>query len=197
MVFLCCNIPQPTSDFDWVQFWSNTALALISVLAILFSYLQYKSGLNSEKRKEKTHDIQRKLNEFYGPFLQLRKKSDILYDRFQKKFRDQDPNFSTLRYLMRGNKFEGNDKKLLEEITKIGSLCEDLIHSKAGLIDDENLRTNILPKLTTHYLLLRLAFEGTLVSEDERFNNLTFPREVDGIIEQRFRELEAELVKLQ
>lgn len=197
MVLLCCNISEPTvSEFDWVQFWSNLGVALIGIIAIIFSYLQYRTGQRISKQKLKRREIQQKLDEFYGPFLQLRKKSDILYDRFQKKFREKDPNFSTLRYLMSGKEFKGNDKKLLNEIIKIGEECEKLIHSKAGLIDDNSLREEILPRLTTHFLLLRLAFEGTLVREEDRFNNLTFPKEVDQHIELRFKELEKELEKL-
>ncbi len=195
MELLCCNIAT-AQDFDWVQFWSNMGVALIGVLAILFAYLQYRHGQSNEKRKEQRQDIHKKLNEFYGPFLQLRKKSDILYDRFQKIHREKDPKFSTLRSLMKGEVFEGNDNVILNEIIKIGGKCEDLIHSKAGLIDDSNLREVILPKLTTHFLILRMAYEGKFDNEIQRFDDLTFPIEVDSLIEKRFKELEKELKEL-
>lgn len=195
MGLLCCKITLD-SEFDWIQFIANAGIILVGLGSVLFSYLIFKKTLKAEQRKEKRDDIRKKLDEFYGPFLQLRKKSDILYDRFQKKYRDEDPHFSTLRYLMSGRVFEGNDKKLLEEIIIIGKKCEELIHSKAGLIDDENLRKNVLPKLTTHFLILRLAFEGTLEKQSNRFDELTFPKEVVGLIEIRFNELERELEEL-
>lgn len=197
MAFLCCNCCQPiNTDFDWIQFWSNTGIAVIGVLAIIFAYLQYRHGQSIAKRKEKRQDIHKKLNEFYGPFLQLRKKSDILYNRFQKKHRAKDPNFSTLRSLMRGEVFEGNDNVLLSEIITIGGKCEELIQLKAGLIDDSDLRENILPKLTTHFLILRMAYTGKFEEESDRFDDLTFPKEVDDLIEKRFKELEKELREL-
>lgn len=195
MELLCCNVITD-KGFDWVGFLPNAGVILIGVLAIVFSYLQYNSGKSEEKRKEKREDIHKKINEFYAPFLQLRKKSDILYDRFQKKHRIKDSNFSTLRTLMDGGKFEGNDNKLLEEIIKIGAKCEELIHSKAGLIDDKNLREQVLPNLTTHFLILRIAHEGKFDKETDRFDDLTFPKDVDELIEKRLSELESELKEL-
>ncbi len=196
MVLLCYNNINPEMEFDYVQFIANLGIIVVGLAAIIFSYFQFKKSLEAEKRREKREEIRKKLDEFYGPFLQLRKKSDILYDRFQSKFRANDKDFSTLRYLMNGHKFEGNDKKLLEEIIIIGKKCEELIHSKAGLIDDSNLRNNVLPRLTTHFLILRLAFEEKLENQALRFDDLTFPKEIDGLIEKRFVELGDELDKL-
>lgn len=196
MVLLCYNNISPELEFDYIQFIANLGIIIVGLAAVIFSYFQFKKSLEAEKRREKREEIRKKLDEFYGPFLQLRKKSDILYDRFQSNFRANDKDFSTLRYLMNGHKFEGNDKKLLEEIIIIGKKCEELIHSKAGLIDDSNLRNKVLPRLTTHFLILRLAFEEKLENQALRFDDLTFPKEIDGLIEKRFVELGDELDKL-
>lgn len=195
MELQCCSLITETG-FDLIQFTANIGIILVGIFAIVFSYFQFIKSIDVEKRRERRIDIRRKLDEFYGPFLQLRKKSDILYNRFQKKFRQDNPNFSTLRYLMEGKTFEGNDKELLKEIIIIGKRCEELIHLKSGLIDDSNLRNKTLPKLTTHFLILRLAFDGTLKEESFRFDDLNFPRDVDNLIEARIKKLEIELKDL-
>lgn len=181
------------SDFDYVQLVANIGVIVVGIVAVVIAYRQFTKGLEAEKRKEKRQEIQRKLDEFYGPFLQLRLKSNLLYERFSKKYRENDPQFSTLAYLLDGYIFTGNEETLLKEIISIGKECEKLIHSKAGLIDDSKLRVEVIPRATTHYLILKLAFEGALTGDTEEFRNLTFPRELDGLLEKRKKELEVDL----
>jgi len=135
------------------------------------------------------------LDEFYGPFYQLRKKSNLIYEKFREKY-NSDPDFSTLTYLLDGKKFSANEEELLKEIIKIGEECEKLIHSKAGLIDDQNLRTNVIPRASTHFLILRLAHNGNLVGDVIKFKSHVFPKELDGLIEKRRGELEKQLTLL-
>ena len=126
----------------------------------------------------------------------MRKKSYILYQKFQKKYRAKDANFSTLRYLLNGETFEENENALLKEIINLGTACEKLIHENAGLIDDNDLRNNLIPRASTHYLLLRLAYEGSLTGDIENFIDSSFPVEIDAKLEARKTELEAQLNKL-
>lgn len=184
------------SDFDYVQLLANLGVIFISIVAILIAYRQFIKGIEAEKRKEKRQEIQRKLDEFYGPFLQLRMKSNLLYERFSKKYREKDSDFSTLSYLLDGYVFAGNDQTLLKEIISIGKSCEELIHNKAGLIDNSKLRLETIPRATTHYLILKLASEGALIGDTQEFRDLTFPRELDALLEKRKKELEDELTEL-
>ena len=87
-------------------------------------------NLNSKKEEEERKEIYKKLNEFYGPLLQLRLKSNALYEKFAASYKSQNQNFKTLVYLLDGNKFTGNDDALLKEIISIGEQCEKLIHEK-------------------------------------------------------------------
>ena len=200
MELICCSHfceeLNSINQFDFWTFIKDIGPILIGLTSILASILIVRMTMKSAKDEAKRKQIYKKLSEFYGPFLDLRKKSHLLYERFQKDYRNENPNFSTLKYLLDGSTFTGNDKELLSEIIKIGEKCENLIHSKAGLIDDEELRTNVLPMVTTHYLILRLAFEGKLEGEKDRFNDLSFPKIVDELIEKRIISLQTELHEL-
>ena len=122
-----------------------------------------------------------------------RKKSYILYQKIQKKYRKKDENFSTLRYLLDGKTFKDNEKCLLNEIINLGTVCEKLIHENAGLIDDDELRNDLIPRASTHYLLLRLAYAGNLKGDTENFVDSSFPTEIDSKLEERKKDLENQL----
>lgn len=203
MVLLQSN----TSTFDALKFIQDLGPVIISALALLVSwYLTKKTFAAQEKQVKMTFDAQKdtearqeifkKLNDFYGPLLQLRKESNQLYKKFSEKYRKTDPHFSTLIYLLKGEKFTGNDKILLDEIIKLGEKSEELIQSKAGLIDDAELRTILIPRATNHFLILRLAEKGALSGEAKKYKDLTFPIELDVKLELRISQLENELKNL-
>lgn len=196
MELLCCNTITQSSSISWPTVIASLGAVATGIVAIIYSNYQSKRNLIELRLKEKREGIQRKLDEFYGPLLQLRKKSNLIYEKFKKQHFDEDPKFATLTYLLDGKKFTGNDDILLKEIIEIGKLCENLIHEKAGLIDDSHLRTEIIPRATTHFLVLRLAYQGALKGETEKFRNMTFPRELDTLLEKRQQELENQLLSL-
>lgn len=187
---------EASSSFDWLTFLKDIAPIAIGLLAILISWLQIKSSERQRKEEHQREDINKRINDFYGPYIQLRKKSHILYLKFRRRYIEKDPEFSTLKYLLRGHKFKDNEKALLEEIITIGSKCESLIHEMAGYIDDDELKNNLIPKASTHYLLLRLAYQGHLTGDMENFIDSTFPKEIDSKLEKRIAELEDELVEI-
>ena len=183
-------------SFDWLDYLINIAPIAIGLGALFFSWYQLKSIEKQKKDENRRNEIYKKLNSFYGPYIHLRKKSYILYQKFQKKYRAQDPNFSTLKYLLKGETFDENEKALLKEIIDLGTTCEKLIHANAGLIDDEDLRSNLIPRASTHYLLIRLAYEGSLKGDMDNFIDSSFPVEIDAKLEKRKLELETQLREL-
>lgn len=193
---ICVHCYQESKGFDWTTLIAPIISLIVAIGAMIFSYRQFKKGIYAERQKEERQEIYKKLNDFYGPLIQLRQKSNLLYQQFSKEYRVIDPNFATLTYLLNGGKFDGNDKVLLEEILELGKKCETLIHSKAGLIDDSDLRNNIIPRATTHYLILRLAYNSKLQGEAEKFKDLTFPRNMDELLEKRKKTLELRLEEL-
>ena len=97
---------------------------------------------------------------------------------------------------MNGHEFSGNEKILLEQIIKLGEESEKLIQEQSGLIDNTDLRQEILPRATTHFLLIRLAYDGKLRGESEYYRDLTYPRELIDRLEERKQQLENDLDKL-
>ena len=207
MVFLHCNISEVESTLNIWKFIQDLGPTVVSIIAILATLwvtnktlksqdAQNLRNLNAQKDIETRKLIQKKLNEFYGPLIQQRKKSSQLYAKFSAKYRVLDENFSTLSYLLNNNNFEGNDKIMLEQIIKLGEDSEHLIHEKSGLIDDSELRLEILPRATTHFLLIRLAFKGDLKGNSDEFKDLTYPKELVNKLEERRASLMEELKNL-
>jgi ubiquinone/menaquinone biosynthesis C-methylase UbiE len=156
------------------------------------------------RSKEERDEIVRKLNTFYGPFRQLRTQSRILYAKFaqelmpdyNEKHRHEDKRFRTLRYLVRGKKFEGADLVLLRQILHLGQKQIRLIESRSGVVDKPELQ-ELLGKLAAHIRILRLASEGKLsAAEPQDYENIVFPLEVDGAIESAILRLQDRLTEL-
>jgi hypothetical protein len=194
MIIFCCNIVKDTKD--WTPLIASIGSILIGILVIIFGYYFNMKALNSRKTEDEIISIRKKLDEFYGPLLHLRKKSFILYEKFKKDYIEKDKNFRTLIYLIDGNEFYGNEKIILENIISIDEKCANLIHKKAGLVDDAELRDVLLPKATAHFLLMKLAFDGKLRGHSSYFTDLTFPRDLDEKLRQKKDQLESKLKSL-
>lgn len=196
MVFNCCA-PSPEESFDWINLLTVLAPYVIGIGGYVLAYWQISRPLKAAKTERELRSVSKKLNEFYAPFYQLRKKSHSLYLEFRAECERLDPEFtSTLKHLLEGKSFTGNSATLLNEIILIGDECESFIHRNAGLIDDEAIREELLPKLTTHYRLVKLATEGKLIGDVETIGKYTFPSEIDTYLKQRINELEAEVSRL-
>jgi hypothetical protein len=131
--------------------------------------------------------LEEKLEKFYGPLIQLRNTSRLLYKIFTARQKDSE-NFSTLISLLAGTEFKGNDGILLDEIIRIGEETEQLILKSSGLVD-ANLQP-LLGRATTHYRVLRLAHEKKLTGEAALFSAHRFPLELDVAIMVKVVEIE-------
>ena len=149
--------------------------------------------IQQKNREDEKKEIYKKLNDFYGPLLQHRNKSRKLYELFKS---NDDKKLPTLKALLQGKQYTGNDKALLDEIIQIGKTCEELILTKAGLVDDEKLRQNILPKAAAHYYIIRMAYLNNIQGDIERFENYVFPEEFDVYIEKKIQDLQNRLMVL-
>jgi hypothetical protein len=78
----------------------------------------------------------------------------------------------------------------------INRAIHGLIQEKSGLIDDPQLRLEILPRATTHFLLIRLANKVDLNGNSDDFKDLTYPRELVSKLEVRKAQLEVDLENL-
>jgi hypothetical protein len=181
--------------------------------------LNYKKKVLQEDRiVDKRKEIGKKLNEFYGPFLQNAKKSTTVYRALTKNRKD----FRLLDYLLdnskdKGEKIDPNDNILINEIVEIGKQQQDLIKEKAGLIDDPVLSNyyidvkaktdleiqrrdlqniGLIPRANAHYRILELAHEHKLSGDAQRYEDYRFPRDLVPELERRISELQQQMEKL-
>lgn len=196
MVLLHCSIETAQSSASSVNLPALLATifaGIVSTSAIIFNFQLSKRSLNEKREEEKRAFMKSQLNEFYGPMIQLREKSNIIYKKFRGNFIEKNPEFSTLTWLLKGHQFEGNEEVLLQQIISIGGLCESLIHEKAGFITNPKLRDELIPRASTHFLLIRLAYEGDLKGQEELYKDMTFPKELDQALRTEKERIEAEL----
>ena len=208
---------------SWVSVMPSVIAALISFAAIVFNWLTTRKTLeanrqniertlaanketavlniSSKRVEERKAEIYKLLNELYGPFSQYRKQSNLLFEKFKIGKVPNSPSgrFNTLIYLLQNEGpglLETNDKILLREIIALGGLCENLIKAKAGLIDDDELREKWFPLAAQHYQIIRLAYEGAIKGEVDRFYDFKFPHQLDALLEERIKALKTELKNL-
>jgi hypothetical protein len=149
--------------------------------------------LNEKKHEDERKEIYKKLNEFYGPYQQLLETSRLLYDDIFKS--NKPDNWRTLIALLEGEKLIGNDKEVYEQIMSITDELEVLRISKSGLVDDVVLQ-RLLAKAGTHYRIIKLAYNGKLTGEKNRFENYVYPKELNQMINEKIILLQGRLDEL-
>lgn len=189
-----------------IDYFIGAGPTIVGILAVIFSYFMNRRLIkenerlkNAELEQEYKQKIQyfdrsevyKRLNDFYSPLQLLRRTSAELHQIFKN---GQD--FRTLPELIRGTKFDKNDREILAEIIRIGDECKQIIVKNSGLIDNKELRDIHLPKLLTHYILIKKAFDCELSSQTERFEGYEFPNEIDKILDEKVNKLYDQLNKL-
>jgi hypothetical protein len=174
---------------------------VVSIGALILTYKLTKGAweearrnaertLQHQVKETEAKAIREKLDVFFGPLIQLRSTSNILYDALRGA-QPNPENFRTLKAVLEGFQFDANSKMLVEEIIALGKLTEELIATKAGLIDEEI--AEIVWKLQAHYRVLRLAYNGALKGEYDRFKDHVFPRGIDEALHAKASNLKARL----
>ncbi|SRR6266849_10980883 len=165
---------------------------ILGFVGVILTFSVSKRTLKMQALEEERKSIYEKINTFYGPFQQLQGVNRELYKVFRAR-RGED--FRTLRALLQGEKFEGNDKILLDNIIDNSERLEKLIIDKSGLIDSEELR-KLLWTAATHFRLIQLASQGVLIGEIERFEPYIFPRTLDDTVDEEIRKLKRRLEEI-
>jgi hypothetical protein len=176
-----------------------TLVGLIGLASLIVAYLQIRRSfeqtdelLEERQREEERNEIQRKLNEFYGPCQTLMRETKMLHDLFK-----HDSEFRTLTELLKGREFTGNDKVLLEQVMNVTDKISDLIVDKSGLIEDEEEELQeLLSKARVHFRILRLGYNNDLSGDTERLKDFVYPKALDEEIERKKTELENRLNEL-
>jgi len=176
-----------------------TLVGLLGLGGLLVAYWQIRKSfeqtdklLQERQREEERNEIQRKLNEFYGPCQTLMRETKMLHDLFK-----HDSEFRTLTELLKGREFTGNDKVLLEQVMNVTDKISDLIVDKSGLIEDEEEELQeLLSKARVHFRILRLGYNNDLSGDTERLKDFVYPKALDEEIERKKTELENRLNEL-
>ena len=183
-----------------------------------------RKALNNSKRlmqrdvmKEKKDYNKKKLDEFYYPLTRYLQDSKDLFKIF---IQDKPKNFRTLTHLLdplqsyeNGIKvtLTTNDKALLKSIFDKGTQIQNLIANKSSIIDDNEfideylpardyshitypIGLNLLGLLTAHLRIIKIAFEGDLTGEVDKYKIYVFPNEINIRVNAKIVKLE-QLVK--
>ena len=172
-----------------IQLIKDLGPIIVGLAGLFLGFLYNKRSMKQKQYEDEKKEIYKKLNSFYGPFQQLRGISAELYARMRAS---RGEGFRTLTALLHGEKFEGNDKVILEQILAISKKIDELILVNSGLIDNTELRTT-LAKVGAHIRILQLAYEGNLAGEEDRFKESVFPNEIDRMIESEIERLKSKL----
>lgn len=173
--------------------WIALAALLVSGLSVIVAYVNGRRTLTQKANEEQAKVLQDRLDRFYGPLRQLLKQSELLY-RVLKSRQPSPENFRALTYLLEGKEFAGNDKALMEEIIRIGGETEKLIKESSGLVSADLLE--ILGRATSHYRIMKLAFDKVIQGDPQQFASYVFPREIGGKLDEAIGSMTASLQKL-
>lgn len=175
-------------------------LASGAVIAALVAQ-GYNIWRDTQTRKEllqraEREEIQKSLNEFFGPLKVLRAETRAIYDVFAVKEKElartaggDKPYFRTIHHLCCGQALDQHEQALLEEMNRLGKLQLKLVEKYSWAVRNPSL-AELFGTLSAHIRALKLASDGKLdgFSDAER---LVFPLETDGAIESEMRRLQA------
>ncbi|HAS6450896.1 TPA: methyltransferase domain-containing protein [Vibrio parahaemolyticus] len=175
-------------------------VALLSAVFVIYKYIKDRGDNRTGKVIER---YEKHITEFYGPMKELREESKILYDVFavdvKNKFREQndEKHFRTLRYLRenRPDTFTIYDQEILKQITHISQKNIEFIEKHGGVIDSPALSA-LLGKLCAHFKVMQIAAEGKAIGAPERIEDIVFPLETDGAIDNEVKKINHKLRKL-
>lgn len=202
MVSACCNhlsgvfIEQASSGKDFWDLLGDIGPTLLGIAGLWLAFAGIVRPIRASRIQNRITQLETRLNNFYGPYFHLRRKSALLYDKLKQPYLNE-AGFSVLRKVFSGHKFTGNDALLIQEIIAIGEQCEDLIAKNSGYIDAGNLRDDLLPRVSIHYRILKLAFEGKITPDLSRFGDMTFPIEIDVALRSAIKSIEDEKQQLE
>ncbi len=200
-------------DIEKINAWGPIIVGLVAVLAssianfcLIKSQRHQNSEHNSQMREnlrlrrseDEREEINRKLKDFYGPLKQLRIESRILYGKFVKDLKNEHPyvsrRFWTLSYLIKNKDKEdlglkSHERSLLNQIVSIGKQSLALIENESGVVSLPELR-ELLGQWGAHIRFLNLAFQRKLSPPAEAYDDILYPRAIDGALESAILRLE-------
>lgn len=182
--------------FLWTFIKDNyEAIIGITIIATFFMQL----GIRRKDFKEKQEivelqEIKEKLKNFYGPFKELRRESNDLYNLFALEEKDKKKKlgerFRTVDFKTTGGKFKNADQNILKQIQEI-TKQEQLLIEKYGWEVENTSISDLLGRFGSHIRVFLLATNDDLSGTDfsEYIKHYRYPLELDGAIESQINKL--------
>jgi hypothetical protein len=136
--------------------------------------------------------IEEKLDSFFGPYMQISETNKLLHGELAS--RQASPpggHFRLLRLLLTSDwrkTVSKTDETLIDEIIRHDKVLDELIRTKAGLVDDAVRR--YLERASLHFRIISLAHEGALRHDASFPDHLyVYPRQLDEVMQRQVARL--------
>jgi hypothetical protein len=161
-----------------------------------FAARNAKAAIVQRTNEQEIATIDKRLSEFFGPFMQLSGESQKLSDELKR--RHDNGSYRLLLQLLQPGWKDGlpkGDRKLVDVIVQNGKRLRKLILDNAGAVAPA--LEPYLVATSTHFHMLYLAHSGSLDDKPERYKDYVYPRQLDRVLvlERNRQEARRELLR--
>jgi hypothetical protein len=171
--------------------------AFVGLMGVIVAVIVTKRNTTKEHwlkaNQAEAEYLQRKLDEFYGPFMLMSQANHLL----AQDLRDRQPAPKLYRLLdklfdenWQSNLSEG-DKTLVDEICNTGKRLNRFIATHSGIVD-----VAIMPYLSramAHFRILYLAHQKKLGTSSKPFLRYVYPEVLDAVVKEELKRLQDRL----
>lgn len=186
-----CNCTPAKDDGHWT---GKDLAALLTGLGGLLGVAVAALAIWSNGRTSRATTIQKaneteldslesKLDNFYGPYLQLSSTNRLIATDLKSRH----PSRGQMRILLLlldpawKQNFKPGDIAFVEEILSIDAKLLELIQEKSGLTS--SAVQPYLWRAASHFRIIKLASEGKLENDSQRYAHYVYPQQLDEILE--------------
>jgi hypothetical protein len=141
--------------------------------------------------------LQRNLDEFYGPYLQVSNTNALLASDLKA---GKPANFRILLLMLEDSwptQISGPEKALVDEIIRNDAALDALIRKQAGLVDDK--LQPYLWRASAHFRMIQLIHRGKLSgakAEADWFDSYVYPKALDDVLKLEVQRLQERIATL-
>ncbi|NAZ53751.1 methyltransferase domain-containing protein [Vibrio toranzoniae] len=174
----------------------------VAILSAAFVAYKFVAERNEARRKDEISKLEDSLKTLYGPLKELREESKRLYEIFAVDLKDQhmaefNERFRTLTFLRQNSPdaLPEYDLQVLKHIIDISRKNIDFIEANGWAIESTALST-LLGNLCAHFRVMEIASDGKLVGASDKFEDIVFPLETDGAIDNEIKKIQRKIESL-
>ena len=191
----------PASWKDWFSPLVSLFSVVIALVAVIYGKRSNDKTITAAQRSTEVtlwqkanetelKDIQGKLDEFYGPYLQMSEANHLLAQELRARQPDED-------YRMLVKVFDRDwlrqlsaaDRTIVREVCENAAKLETFIRDHAKMVEPQILP--YLSRASAHFRILNLAHKGELGSEfPPNLAHYVYPRQLDGVLKTEVHRLQ-------